>query len=312
VAGDAPTSEAAPSWSVVSIAGIGLTLIGASLEGWGDHTWWGVIGDQRGPTPAHVPFMVSVAPAIVVVVIATLSLRMRGIRLWFGPAVAVAALMWLAQVVAWIFLYRDLTGETAPATGAWLMVAGLALTIGGALLDTISHHRRLPPRLATGLRDTPAMGAIAGLVAAFLGATAPIWGRDNPWGAPLPPIPVGVNPDANYDETVTWWGVLGPDPDRLVGVVTELTIVVLPAVIVALSALLPLLVRPVRRWFGPAVAAAATMWLVWMLAWWGIYEDHVDSVTWDAGSVMMALGLLVATGAALADASEELSEPEQL
>ncbi|HEX7247948.1 MAG TPA: hypothetical protein VF351_07600, partial [Actinomycetota bacterium] len=82
-----------------------------------------------------------------------------------------------------------------------------------------------------------------------------------------------------------------------------------PAVVLALVVLLPLAVKSLRRWFGPAVAAAAVMWLVWVVAWWGIYEDHIDSVPLDAGALLLVLGFLFMTGAAVSDAAEELPAP---
>lgn len=285
--------------------GIVVTLAGASLRGWGVHTWWGVIGEQRGPTPAHVPFMVSIVPAIVLVLVATLSRESSDRRMWFGPAVAVTAMMWLLQVVAWILLYADLTAIEVPAGGSWLMLAGLALTIAGGLGYARSCHRRQPIEVASRLRGTPATWALVGAGVAVVGATLPIWGRDNPWGTPLPPIPVGVNPRSDWG-AVNWWGVLGPDPGDEVGALTELTIVGAPAVVLALVLLVPLTVKGQRRWFGPAVAAAAAMWIVWVIAWWGIYEDHVDSVTIDAGSLLMVVGLFFAAAAALSDAADEL------
>jgi hypothetical protein len=117
-----------------------------------------------------------------------------------------------------------------------------------------------------------------------------------------------VNPRSDWG-SVNWWGVLGPDPRDLIGSLTEVTVVAAPAVVLALTLLVPLSFKGLRRWFGPAVAAAALMWLVWVIAWWGIYEDHTDSVALDAGSLLLALGLLCTTGAALSDAAEELPAP---
>ncbi|HEX7247138.1 MAG TPA: hypothetical protein VF351_03455, partial [Actinomycetota bacterium] len=184
-----------------------------------------MIGEQRGPTPVHVPFMVSVAPAIVLVAVAVLSRSSSARRMWFGPAVAVTALMWLLQVIAWILLYSDLTTIEVPAGGSWLMLAGLVLAIVGGIGDARSWHRRRPIAVATGVRGTPALWALVGAGVAIVGATSTLWSRDNPWGTPLPPIPRGVNPDANYREAVTWWGVLGPDPRDAVGSLAELTVV---------------------------------------------------------------------------------------
>ena len=86
-------------------------------------------------------------------------------------------------------------------------------------------------------------------------------------------------------------GVLRPDPGDAVGALTELTVVAAPAVVLTLALLLPLALKGLRRWFGPTVAAAAVMWLVWVVAWWGIYEDHIDSVPLDAGALLLVLGL---------------------
>lgn len=124
----------------------------------------------------------------------------------------------------------------------------------------------------------------------------------------MPPIPVGVNPRSDWG-AVNWWGVLGPDPRDDVGPLTELAVVAAPAVVLALALLVPLTVASLRRWFGPAVAAAAVMWLVWVVAWWGIYEDHIDSVELDAGALLLALGLLFTTAAAMSDAAAELPPP---
>ena len=129
----------------------------------------------------------------------------------FGPAVAVTALMWLLQVVAWILLYADLTTIEVPAGGSWLMLAGLVLTIAGGLGDARSWHRRQPVEVPSGLRYTPARWALAGAGAAIIGASSPLWSRDNPWGTPRPPIPVGVNPRSDWG-AVNWWGCCARTP----------------------------------------------------------------------------------------------------
>ncbi len=103
--------------------------------------------------------------------------------------------------------------------------------------------------------------------------------------------------------------MLGPDPRNLV-MEAELAVALIPAAIAVTLAVVLLIIRPWRRWLGPAVSAATTMWFVWLVAWWGIYEDHVDSVAWLEGFDLMFLGLVAATGAALADGWEQLSEVE--
>ena len=188
------------------------------------------------------------------------------------------------------------------------MLAGLVLTIAGGLGDARSWHRRQPIEVPSGLRGTPARWALAGAGAAIIGASSPLWSRDNPWGTPRLPIPVGVNPRSDWG-AVNWWGVLGPDPGDAVGSLTELTVVAAPAVVLALALLLPPALKGLRRWFGPAVPAAAAMWIVWVIAWWGIYEDHIDSVPLDAGALLLVQGLLFTTAAALSDAADELPEP---
>ena len=203
--------------------------------------WWGVIGEQRGPTPAHVPFMVSIVPAIVLVLVATLSRESSDRRMWFGPAVAVTAMMWLLQVVAWILLYADLTAIEVPAGGSWLMLAGLALTIAGGLGYARSCHRRQPIEVASRLRGTPATWALVGA-----------GGRARACAA---------------------GAAHGQGPKTVV--------------------------RPRRRRRCRDVDRVGDRLV-------GIYEDHVDSVTIDAGSLLMVVGLFFAAAAALSDAADEL------
>jgi hypothetical protein len=52
------------------------------------------------------------------------------------------------------------------------------------------------------------------------------------------------------------------------------------------------------------------MWFMWFVAWWGIYEDHVDSVEWGLGLMVMIVGFVVAVGGALVDGLDTLEAPE--
>jgi len=309
--GDRPTVKERPSMLMPAIAsaGIATAVIGATMPGWDGSTWWGVIGDPIGTSAPHVPFMVSLAPLIVVVVNVVVPLRAPSMRPWFGPAVATSSLLMLGQIFAWTMLYRSLTDARPPSGGSLVMLVGLVLALGASLADWGSWQRYLGARRSPSARRWPAVVALGGIALTVLGAGLPLWSRSNPWGPPRPPIPSGVNPGREPGAALTWWEVLGPDPRNLV-MEAELAVALIPAAIAVTLAVVLLIIRPWRRWLGPAVSAATTMWFVWLVAWWGIYEDHVDSVAWLEGFDLMFLGLVAATGAALADGREQLSEVE--
>jgi hypothetical protein len=292
---------------VVAVAGFAVTLLGASIEGFASNTWWGVIGDPPGETAVHVPFMVSGAPALVLGIAIVLPLIARPLRLWFGPAVAMSAIMWIGQLAAWILLYRDLTSAVVPSGGSVVMILGLLVTAAAGIADAVDRRRRTSGSHA---RDRkPPIVAAAALAAVAIGASLPVLARNNRWGTPVPPIPRGVNPPKRGTSFETWWGILGPDPQQAVGPIAQLAVVALPLLVLVVALVLSLSAPSARPWFGPAVAVGTLMWFAWFVAWWGIYEDHVDSVEWGLGFMVMLVGLTVAFGAALVDGLDELEDP---
>ena len=291
-------------------AGFGVTLFGASIEGFASNAWWGVIGDPPGETAGHVPFMVSWAPAIVLGVAIGLPLVARPLRPWFGPAVAMASLMWIGQLAAWLLLYLDLTSAVVPSGGSLVMIAGLVATTSAGIGDAVARRRRTSEPVAPdGKASIVALTALATVV---IGASLPVLSRNNRWGTPVPPIPKGVNPPNRGDAAETWWGILGPDPQQAVEPLTQLTVVALPLLLIAVAVVPSLSVSSARAWFGPAVAFGTLMWFMWFVAWWGIYEDHVDSVEWGLGFMVMIVGFVVAFGGALVDGLDALEEPESV
>jgi len=214
----------------IASAGIATAVIGATMPGWDGSTWWGVIGDPIGTSAPHVPFMVSLAPLIVVVVNAVVPLRAPSMRPWFGPAVATSSLLMLGQIFAWMMLYRSLTDARPPSGGSLVMLVGLVLALGASLADWGSWQRYLGARRSPSARRWPAVVALGGIALTALGAGLPLWSRSNPWGPPRPPIPSGVNPGREPGAAVTWWEVLGPDPRNLV-MEAELAVALIPAAI---------------------------------------------------------------------------------
>lgn len=147
----------------IASAGIATAVIGATMPGWDGSTWWGVIGDPIGTSAPHVPFMVSLAPLIVVVVNVVVPLRAPSMRPWFGPAVATSSLLMLGQIFAWTMLYRSLTDARPPSGGSLVMLVGLVLALGASLADWGSWQRYLGARRSPSARRWPAVVALGGM-----------------------------------------------------------------------------------------------------------------------------------------------------
>jgi hypothetical protein len=98
--------------------------------------WWGVLGPdlaQRFHPVTSV--LVAWVPVAVVLASAVVPLVVRSWRSAFAPAVVVAVTMWGAQVASWAALYRDNTDAWHLEPGAYVLVAGLVISVAGALWD---------------------------------------------------------------------------------------------------------------------------------------------------------------------------------
>jgi hypothetical protein len=79
--------------------------------------------------------LVAWVPVAVVLASAVVPLVVRSWRSAFAPAVVVAVTMWGAQVASWAALYRDNTDAWHLEPGAYVLVAGLVISVAGALWD---------------------------------------------------------------------------------------------------------------------------------------------------------------------------------
>ena len=98
--------------------------------------WWGVLGpvaaDRFHPVTS---MLVTWVPVGVVLASAIVPLAVRSWRGAFTPAVVVAVTMWGALVASWAALYRDNTDAWHLEPGAYVLAAGLAISLAGAMWD---------------------------------------------------------------------------------------------------------------------------------------------------------------------------------
>ena len=98
--------------------------------------WWGVLGpDVAGRFHPVTSVLVTWVPVGVVLASAIVPLAVRSWRGAFTPAVVVAVTMWGALVASWAALYRDNTDAWHLEPGAYVLAAGLAVSLAGAMWD---------------------------------------------------------------------------------------------------------------------------------------------------------------------------------
>ena len=135
-----------------------------------------------------------------------------------------------------------------------------------------------------------AVVSLAGLAVAIWGAFLPLWEVNNSYDRRFPELPV------------TWWGVIDPDPRHGV-LITSIMVAGVAAAVAVCVALLTLTARRRRAWFGPMLGTVATVWLLELMAWRFVYDDHATVVDGHIGFFLMAVGLAVCIVAAIIDAT---------